>query len=125
MPENDKGDNAGAGLTQGLFNGAIGLLTGAGAKGTPQEQAAVFLELAREENAALHPGNGSTSMADAMLKYVAIAQAVQALVDAPAGTGAAQTAAIIKLTAAIQDLGKQWADFGSVRDAFLDSTKKT
>jgi hypothetical protein len=64
-------------------------------------------------------------MADAMLKYMAIAQAVQALADAPVGTGAAQSAAIVKLSAAIQDLGKQWADFGPVRDEFLDSTKKT
>ena len=119
----EKGDNLGGGLPEGLFVEIIGQLVGAGTKGTPAEQAAVLLALAEEENAALHPGKGTTSMADAMLKYVAVAQAQKALADAPVGVGAAQTAAINKLVPAIQEVGKLWADFGPVRDAFLDSAK--
>jgi hypothetical protein len=118
-----KGDDLGAGLPNELFANIVGQLAGGGAKGTAAEQAAVFLELAREENAALHPGKGTTSMADAMLKYLAISQAAQALADAPGGAGPAQTAAINKLAAAVHDLGVRWATFGPVGDAFLDSAK--
>jgi len=118
-----KGDNLGAGLPRDLMAAIVGQLAGGGAKGTAAEQAAVFLELAREENAALHPANGTTSMADAMLKYLAIAQAAQELADAPGGAGPAQTAAINKLAVALAGLGALWATFGPVRDAFLDSAK--
>jgi hypothetical protein len=123
MPE--KGDNLGAGLPKELFVAIAGQLSGAGSKGTVAEQAAALLEIATEENTALHPSNGTTSMVDAMLKYAAVAQAADELAAAPVGAGAAQTAAINKLAVAIHNLGKQWADFGPVRDAFLDSTKKT
>jgi hypothetical protein len=116
-----KSDNLGAGLPRDLFQAIVGQLSGGGAKGTPQEQAAVFQQLAAEEHNALHPGKGTTSTADALLKYLAIAQAAQALADAPGGAGPAQTAAIAKLALAIQTLGKQWANFGPVGDAFLDS----
>src|SRR5437867_13349548 len=116
----EKGDNLGAGLPQGIFAQIVGV--GGAAKGTPAEQIAVYLELAREEHAALHPGGGTTSIADATVKYVFVAQAVEALV---AATNAGEaTAAINKLVPAVQALGKQWADFGPVGDAFLDSTKK-
>ncbi len=118
-----KGDDLGAGLPKELFANIIGQLSGGGAKGTPAEQAAVFQQIAMEENAALHPAKGTTSMADAMLKYLAIAQAAQALADAPGGAGAAQTAAINKLAASIKELGVLWATFGPVGDAFLDSAK--
>jgi hypothetical protein len=125
-----KGDNLGGGLPEGLFEDIIGqVVTGPKGKGTPEEQAAVLLALAQEENAALHPGNGTTSMVDAMLKYVAIAQAAQALADAPNGVPrtaaqtAAQTAAINNLVPAIQALGKLWGDFGPVGAGFLDSAK--
>jgi hypothetical protein len=98
------------------------LLSGAGAKGTPSEQAAVYRQLALEETSALHPGAGTTSMADATLKYLAVAQAKDLLV---AATNAAEaTAAINKLAPALQALGKLWSDFGPVRDAFLDSVPK-
>ena len=113
----------GAGLPRELMAAIIGQLAGGGAKGTPAEQAAVFLELAREENAALHPADGTTSMADAMLKYLAIAQAAQELAAAPVGPGPAQTAAINKLAAALTGLGALWATYGPVREAFLDSAK--
>jgi len=124
-----KGDDFGAGLPNELFANIVGVLSGANAKGTAEEQAAVFRSLAQEENAALHPGNGTASMADAMLKYVAITQAAQALADAPnsvprtAAETAAQTAAINKLVPAIQALGKLWGDYGSVGAGFLDSAK--
>jgi hypothetical protein len=120
----EKGDNMGAGVPQGLFSQILIQVSGGTAKGTPAEQAALLLELVKEENAASHPGGGTTSMADAMLKYLAIAQAAQELNDAPAGPGPAQTAAIAKLAVAIHELGVLWATNGPVRnDAFLDSVK--
>jgi hypothetical protein len=125
MAENGKGDNFGAGLPAELFATISGLVSGANARGTVQEQAAVLLEIATEENVASHPSNGTTSMVEAMLRYAAVAQATDELAATPIGAGVAQTAAINKLTVAIHNLGKKWADFGPVRDAFLDSTKKT
>jgi hypothetical protein len=120
----EKGDNMGAGIPQGLFNDILIQVSGGKAKGTPAEQAVVLLELVKEENAALHPGGGTTSMADAMLKYLVIAQAVQELAPLPNGPGAAQTTALLKLAAAFQELGTLWATNGPVRDnAFLDSVK--
>jgi hypothetical protein len=121
MPD-EKGDNFGAGLPQGLLADIDGLLSGPGAKGTPAEQAATYRALALEENAALHPGRGTTSMIDATLKYLAVAQAKELLVAA--ATAADATTAINKLAPALQALGKQWSDFGPVRDAFLDSIPK-
>jgi|SRR5678816_1588829 len=122
MPEDPKGDNFGAGLPQGLFTDIDGLISGAAAKGTAVEQAAVYRALAMEENAALHPGAGTTSMADATLKYLAVAQAKELLVAATNAVEA--TTAINKLTPALQALGKQWSDYGPVRLAFLDSIPK-
>ena len=119
----DKGDNFGAGLPTALFSKIDGLLTGSNARGTPVEQAALYRELALEERAALHPGKGTASMADAMLKYLAIAQAAEELLATPVGPGAPQTAAINKLVPAINGLGALWTLFGPVRDEFLDSTK--
>ena len=118
----DKGDNFGAGLPTALFSKIDGLLTGSNARGTPVEQAALYRELALEESAARHPGEGTTAMADAMLIYLAIAQAAEELAATPTGPGAAQTAAINKVAAALNGLGVQWATFGPVRDAFIDST---
>lgn len=123
MPDEDKGDNVGAGLSTDLLNAIIGQLTGAGAKGTPQEQAAVLLALAREEHFARRSGNGNASVADALAKYVAIVQAEAELALAPAGPSAPATAAINKLAPAIQSLGKLWTDFGPVVGGFSDGVK--
>jgi len=117
----DKGDDAGGGLSNDLFGAIIGQLGGGGAKGTPQEQAAVLLELAREEHAALYPGNGNASLADAMAKYGAIVEATAQLTAAT--TPAQATAAIEKLAPAINGLGKLWATFGPVVGAFSESVK--
>src|SRR2546423_6280213 len=99
----DKGDNLGSGLPQGLFDTIVGQLSGGAPKGSPVEQAAVFLALTREENAALHPGDGTTSMVDAMLKYADIAQAAKELVAA--ANAGQTTAAVNQPTPAIQALG--------------------
>lgn len=124
MPDvEDKLDNFGAGLPDKLFGVIDGLIGGAAAKGTPAEQAAVYRAITLEEHAALNPGSGTASMADAMLLYVAIAQGADEL--AAAGTAAAQTAAMNKLAPAIQALGKLWADYGPVRGEFLVSVKKS
>jgi hypothetical protein len=122
MPDEQKGDNLGAGLPKDIFAQIVNLLTGAAAKGTTAEQLAVFLELAREEHAAIHPGGGSTSVADATVKYMFVAQAADAL--AAATNPAEATAAINKLAPSIKAVGKQWVDFGPVGDAFLDSVPK-
>jgi hypothetical protein len=121
MPDVEKVDNFGGGLPVSLYAVIDGLLGGAAAKGTPAEQAAVYRAIALEEHAALNPGSGTTSMADAMLRYVAIAQATDQLTAA--GTALDQTAAINKLVPAIQALGKLWADYGPVRGEFLVSVK--
>ena len=123
MPDEDKGDNVGAGLSAELLSSITGQLTGAGAKGTAQEQAAVFLALTKEEQAARRPGNGTASVADAFAKYVAIVQAEAELALAPAGTSGQATAAINKLVPAIQGLGKLWTDFGPVPGGFSDAVK--
>ena len=125
MPDDyGKGDNAGAGLSADLFDAIIGQLTGGAARGTAQEQAAVLLELAREEHAALHPGNGNANVAEAVVKYIAIVQAAAELSAAPAGTSPQATAAITKLATAIQGLGKLWTDYGPATGGFSDVKTK-
>lgn len=116
----DKGDNAGGGLSMDLFNAIIGDLTGAGAKGTPQEQADVLLALAREEHFAQHPGNGTASVAEAVVKYLAIVQAEAELAAVPSGASTQATAALLKLAQALQGLGKLWTDYGPVTGGFSD-----
>ena len=123
MPDSDKGDNAGAGLSADLFGAITGQLTGGGAKGTAAEQAAALVELAREEHAARHPGNGNASVADAIAAYTVIVQAAAELSAAPAGGSPQATAAINKLVPAIRALGKLWTDYGPVAGAFSDSAK--
>jgi hypothetical protein len=124
MSDYGKGDNAGAGLSTDLFTAIIGDLTGAGAKGKVEEQAAALLEIAREEHAALHPGNGNANVAEAVVKYIAIVQAEAELAAVPSGPSPQATAAIAKLSKAIKGLGKLWTDYGPVTGGFLDVKTK-
>lgn len=113
-----KGDNFGTGLSKETFGRIVGSATGAGAKGTKDEQIALLLELAREEHAALHPGLGTTGVVQATLKFLVVEEASRALADA--GTPSQATAAFNKLVPGIRDVGELWK-VGPVRVALFGS----
>jgi len=111
-----KGDDVAGGLPRGVYNNIVNSIAPAGgaAKGNAAEQKAVLLALAQMENAALNPGNGSTSVVEAMVQYVAIAQGATDLVNAPQNDAPAQTAAINKIITGLTLLTALFTNNGPV-----------